>query len=56
MLFNKMNLKFIFNHQIDIFVLINYNQGKGGQSNNGGHRVAKETVEVTRANDGKKVK
>ena len=30
MLLNKINLKLILNHQIDIFIFINYNQGKGG--------------------------
>ena len=30
-LFNKINLKFILNPQIDIFILINYNYDKGGR-------------------------
>ena len=47
-------IKFILNHQIDIFILINYNYGKRGKSNNGGYEVTKEIVKVTKANDSKK--
>ena len=28
MLFDKINLKFILNHQIDIFIIIKHNYGK----------------------------
>ena len=44
MLFNKNNLKFILSHQIDIFILINYNCSKRD------HGKAKHMVEVIKVN------
>ena len=54
-LFGKINLRFILDHQTDIFILINYNQGKKkSQSNNKGCEVIKEIVKKTRTNKNKK--
>ena len=56
-LFNKINLKFILNPQIDIFILINYNCVKGGRITiNKNCRVVKEIINVIKVNEDKMVK
>ena len=41
-LFNKNNLKFILNYQIDIFIFIKYNYDKKMLNNNKCHEVIKK--------------
>ena len=47
-MFNKINLKLILNHHINILIVINYN--------NGGREIVKEIVMIIRTNENKKVK
>ena len=47
-MFNKINLKLILNHHINILIIINYN--------NGGREMVKEIVMVISTNENKKVK
>ena len=47
-MFNKINLKLIPNHHINILTIINYN--------NGDREIVKEIVMVIRTNENKKVK
>ena len=47
-MFNKINLKLILNHHINILTIINYN--------NGDREIVKEIVMVIRTNENKKVK
>ena len=53
-MFDKVNFKFILNHQIDIFIIINYNYDKS--NNNESCGVVKEIVKVIKANEYKKIK
>ena len=55
-MFDKINLKFILNHQIEIFIIINYNQGKRRLNNNVGHKITIEIVDEIRAKESKNVK
>ena len=47
-MFNKINLKLILNHHINILIIINYN--------NRDREIVKEIVMVIRTNENKKVK